>query len=105
MLEERGAGDLAQVAEHCLQKLIRRHPHVFGDAKAESAGEVLSNWDRIKQSEEGREQGIFAEAVNPLREAIRHDPGNPHGHYLYALSLAAGGDFKAADRTETDLLA
>jgi MazG family protein len=61
LLEERGAGDLAQVAEHCLQKLIRRHPHVFGDAKAESAGEVLSNWDRIKQSEEGREQGIFAE--------------------------------------------
>ena len=29
LLEERGAGDLAQVAEHCRQKLIRRHPHVF----------------------------------------------------------------------------
>jgi MazG family protein len=61
LLEERGAGDLAQVAEHCLQKLIRRHPHVFGDAEATSAAEVLSNWDRIKQGEEGREQGIFAE--------------------------------------------
>src|ERR671935_1750998 len=34
LLEERGAGDLAQVAEHCRQKLIRRHPHVFGDAEA-----------------------------------------------------------------------
>src|ERR671922_2717854 len=34
LLEERGAGDLAAVAEHCRQKLIRRHPHVFGDAEA-----------------------------------------------------------------------
>ena len=35
LLEERGAGDLAQVAEHCRQKLIRRHPHVFADAEVE----------------------------------------------------------------------
>src|SRR3954451_18259620 len=50
LLEERGGGDLAAVAEHCRQKLIRRHPHVFGDAEAATAGEVLHNWDRIKQS-------------------------------------------------------
>src|SRR6266545_3300921 len=31
LLEERGAGDLAQVADHCREKLIRRHPHVFGE--------------------------------------------------------------------------
>ena len=43
LLEERGAGDLAAVAEHCRQKLIRRHPHVFGEAEAETAGEVLRN--------------------------------------------------------------
>src|ERR1700752_1511479 len=34
LLEERGAGDLAQVAEHCTEKLIRRHPHVFGEDQA-----------------------------------------------------------------------
>src|ERR1700709_2871562 len=34
LLEERGAGDMAQVAEHVRQKLIRRHPHVFGEAEA-----------------------------------------------------------------------
>src|ERR1700710_1732640 len=39
LMEERGAGDLAAVADHCRQKLIRRHPHVFGDVEAESAGE------------------------------------------------------------------
>ena len=41
LMEERGAGDLAQVAEHCRQKLIRRHPHVYGEVEAETAGEVL----------------------------------------------------------------
>ena len=54
LLEERGAGDLAQVAEGMSEKLIRRHPHVFGEATAETAGQVLRNWDRIKRDEEGR---------------------------------------------------
>jgi uncharacterized protein YabN with tetrapyrrole methylase and pyrophosphatase domain len=66
LLEERGAGDLAAVAEHCRQKLIRRHPHVFGDVEAESAGEVLRNWDRIKSTEAGREPGIFGEVPENL---------------------------------------
>ena len=87
LLEERGAGDLAQVAEHCRQKLIRRHPHVFADVgyerpEAESrdqtagqddprrtplnAGEVLRNWDAIKLDEAGRERGVFAEIPENL---------------------------------------
>src|SRR5436309_14623970 len=53
LLEERGTGSLAEVAEHCRQKLIRRHPHVFGDVAADSAGEVLRNWDAIKATEAG----------------------------------------------------
>ena len=66
LLEERGAGDLAAVAEHCRQKLIRRHPHVFGDVEAASAGEVLKNWDAIKATEAGREPGIFGEVPENL---------------------------------------
>ncbi|MEJ7798639.1 MAG: MazG nucleotide pyrophosphohydrolase domain-containing protein [Solirubrobacteraceae bacterium] len=66
LLEERGAGDLGAVAEHCRQKLIRRHPHVFGDVEAQSAGEVLRNWDQIKAGEAGREQGIFGELPENL---------------------------------------
>ena len=53
LLEERGRGSLAEVAEHCRQKLIRRHPHVFGDRAAETAGDVVRNWDQIKRDEEG----------------------------------------------------
>jgi MazG family protein len=66
LLEERGAGDLAAVAEHCRQKLIRRHPHVFGDVEAASAGQVLRNWDAIKATEAGREPGIFGEVPENL---------------------------------------
>jgi MazG family protein len=66
LLEERGAGSLAEVADHCTEKLIRRHPHVFGEASASTAGEVLRNWDRIKQSEAGRERGVFAEVPENL---------------------------------------
>ena len=55
LLEERGAGSLAEVAEHCTEKLIRRHPHVFGEVEAETAGEVLKNWDQIKRDVEGRD--------------------------------------------------
>ena len=66
LLEERGAGSLAEVAAHVHAKLVRRHPHIFGYVEAESAGEVLRNWDQIKQTEEGREPGIFGEVPENL---------------------------------------
>jgi MazG family protein len=55
LLEERGEGSLDQVAAQMTEKLIRRHPHVFGEVEAETAGEVLKNWDQIKQDVEGRD--------------------------------------------------
>jgi uncharacterized protein YabN with tetrapyrrole methylase and pyrophosphatase domain len=66
LLEERGTGDLAQVAEHCRQKLIRRHPHVFADTEVSDASEVLRNWDAIKATEPGRERGVFGEVPDNL---------------------------------------
>lgn len=66
LLEERGTGDLGQVAEHCRQKLIRRHPHVFSDTQVADAGEVLRNWDAIKADEPGRESGVFGEVPENL---------------------------------------
>src|SRR5207237_2680491 len=58
LLEEEGAGDLEQVARAVHEKLVRRHPHVFGDVEARTAGRVRENWERIKSEQEGRE-GIF----------------------------------------------
>src|SRR5947209_8090339 len=65
LLEERGAGDLAQVARGVHAKLVRRHPHVFGDVEARTAERVRSNWERIKVDEEGRE-GIFHDVAEAL---------------------------------------
>jgi MazG family protein len=58
LLQEEGAGDLEQVARLVHDKLVRRHPHVFGEAEARTAGRVRENWERIKSEQEGRE-GIF----------------------------------------------
>jgi MazG family protein len=66
LLEERGAGDLSQVADHIRTKLVRRHPHIFGAVEVEDAGEVLKNWDAIKATEPGREQGVFGEVPENL---------------------------------------
>ena len=58
LLEERGQGDLAAVADAIREKLIRRHPHVFGDAEVDSARAVKKRWEELKTEQEGRE-GIF----------------------------------------------
>ena len=65
LLEERGAGDLAQVARGVPVKLVRRHPHVFGDVDAQTADRVRSNWERIKREQEGRE-GIFHDVADGM---------------------------------------
>jgi MazG family protein len=49
--EEQGQFTLASLIEAAAEKLIRRHPHVFGDIQAESSAEVVANWERIKQEE------------------------------------------------------
>jgi len=48
---ERGAFTIADVLDGLADKLIRRHPHVFGSAKADSAAEVLHNWEQLKKQE------------------------------------------------------
>ena len=47
--------DINDVLEHLINKLIRRHPHVFGESAAKSSEEVLKQWHKIKQEEKGRE--------------------------------------------------
>jgi MazG family protein len=100
LLEERGAGDLAQVAEHCRQKLIRRHPHVFGDREAKDAADVLRNWDEIKRTEEGRGQELFADVPENL-------PGPLYARKLLRRADSAGHEYEvtgvreAAERAAT----
>lgn len=54
MEEEKGNFDFDDVTDEVSKKLIIRHPHVFGDVKADTVDKVLSNWDAIKSSTKGR---------------------------------------------------
>jgi len=51
MASEQGAFAFADVVAAISTKLLRRHPHVFGDARADDAGQVVENWEQIKQRE------------------------------------------------------
>jgi MazG family protein len=54
MARQEGTFDIDDVALGITQKLVRRHPHVFGDAQVDSAADVLVNWERIKAEEKGQ---------------------------------------------------
>jgi XTP/dITP diphosphohydrolase/tetrapyrrole methylase family protein/MazG family protein/ATP diphosphatase len=69
LLEERGAGSLGEVADHVRAKLIRRHPHVFGDRAAETAGDVVRNWNEIKREDE-RGGEIFGDIPDLLPSTL-----------------------------------
>ena len=51
LAKERGAFGFDQVARHITDKLIRRHPHVFGETKVKTVDEVWANWEQIKREE------------------------------------------------------
>jgi len=53
--EEQGKFTLEDVAETIYEKMVRRHPHVFGEAQAATPGEVLANWEQIKRKEKSHE--------------------------------------------------
>src|SRR6266498_1184143 len=54
MAEDAGDFDVDGVARAITEKLVRRHPHVFGDGRADTPAEVMRNWETIKREEEGR---------------------------------------------------
>ena len=65
MTREVGAGDLSDVTRGISDKLIRRHPHVFGETTVETSADVLERWEGIKREQEGRE-GIFHDIPDSL---------------------------------------
>jgi uncharacterized protein YabN with tetrapyrrole methylase and pyrophosphatase domain len=96
LLEERGAGSLEDVAAQMTEKLIRRHPHVFGDAEAETAREVLRNWDRIKREVEGRG------AEEPFADVPENLPALLYARKILRRADPEGGSPPAKDTAERD---
>ena len=88
LLEERGAGDLAAVADHTREKLIRRHPHVFGERKARDAAEAIQSWSAVKrEAERGGE--VFGEVPETL-------PGPLYAQKMLDRVAKAGGEERHA---------
>jgi nucleoside triphosphate diphosphatase len=85
LLEERGAGDLESAARGIHEKLVRRHPHVFGQAEARTAGRVRERWEQIKTEQEGRE-GVFHDVPASL-------PALLHARKVQRRAAAAGYDW------------
>lgn len=73
--EEEGLFTLGDVIEEVSEKMIRRHPHIFGKAHVDSSEEVLQNWDEIKKKEKEGKSWI----VSPLREIPRELPSLTRG--------------------------
>ena len=68
---ERGAFDFEQVARSITDKLLRRHPHVFGKVKVKNVAEVWANWEQIKRAEKA---GTHRERVSALDGIPKHLP-------------------------------
>jgi MazG family protein len=95
LLAERGHGDLEAAARAVHTKLVRRHPHVFGDVEATTAGRVRENWERIKREEEGRE-GVFHDVPEAL-------PALLHARKVQQRAKAVGFEYPSLDGAVADL--
>lgn len=67
---ESGAFDIDEVARGITEKLVRRHPHVFGEAKVEGVAGVLKQWEEIKQAEKGTSKQPLLHGVSKALPAL-----------------------------------
>jgi tetrapyrrole methylase family protein/MazG family protein len=81
---EAGAFDLGDVATAVHDKLVRRHPHVFGDVEAENADAVLANWEQIKKAE--RSSSSLVDGISPGLPSLLY------AHKLYRKAASVGLD-------------
>jgi XTP/dITP diphosphohydrolase/tetrapyrrole methylase family protein/MazG family protein/ATP diphosphatase len=95
LLSEKGSGSLELAARGIHAKLVRRHPHVFGEVSADTPARVKENWDRIKREQEGRE-GVFHDIPNAL-------PALLHARKVQQRAKAVGFEYPDVDGALADL--
>lgn len=95
---ERGDFTADEVAEGVTQKLILRHPHVFGDAKFELAADVLDNWDQLKADERKASGKVEKQLDSILDEVPVHFPALLEGLKLTKKAAKVGFDWENADQ-------
>ena len=87
---EQGLFDISTALDHINDKLVRRHPHVFGDGDAKTAGEVKKRWDEIKKTEKSAPQGL-------LDGVPRAQPALAEAAQISSKAAAAGFDWPDID--------
>ena len=101
--QEEGRFSVADVIREIHDKMIRRHPHVFGETRARDSAEVLRNWERIKaeerraRKEEGENEERPGEAASLLDGVSRSLPGTLEGLQLTRKASRIGFDWQNAD--------
>ncbi|MDE2890223.1 MAG: nucleoside triphosphate pyrophosphohydrolase [Gemmatimonadota bacterium] len=93
LAREEGRFTLEEVAASTSEKLIRRHPHVFGDASANTPGQVVENWEAIK-SREKREKG---QGPSILAGIPRQLPALLRARRVQERAARSGFDWKHAE--------
>jgi MazG family protein len=93
LLEEKHLGNLEDVARGIHDKLVRRHPHVFGEVEAETAGRVRENWERIRVRED---EGLF-------RGISRALPGLVFARKVQQRAAGIGFEYPDAEGALADL--
>ena len=68
---EKGDFDMKDVCDHLCEKLIFRHPHVFGDVKADTAGQVSENWEQLKLKEKDGNKSVLSGVPSALPSLIK----------------------------------
>ena len=95
--EEQGAFGFDDVANALADKLIRRHPHVFGDVSAADSEQALKNWERIKQTER---KGAEASALDGVPAAL---PALLRAQRTQHKAAKVGFDWKGAEGPDAKL--
>lgn len=93
--EEDGRFTIQDVIEAETEKLVRRHPHVFGDREAGDADEVISTWEQIKQQE--RDEGADDESASVLDGVPRQLPALLRALRIQEKAAGVGFDFPEPD--------
>src|SRR5512142_3371112 len=90
--EEKGHFTIHDVIAANIEKMVRRHPHVFGDARLETDKEVLANWEELKKKEKGYEK-----RTSVLEGVPRHLPSLLRAHSLQERAARVGFDWSRID--------
>lgn len=97
---EEGRFDVEKVIGRVIEKMVRRHPHVFGDVQASSSGEVLRNWEAAKAEERGAAGKHDAGTISMLEGVSRSLPAVMEAYQMTTKAARVGFDWP---RTEAAL--